>query len=408
MVAVVLAAAEYPVNMPSSSSLDNCLGLLRALLTDYQTQQVPLEQRSLVLFHIGDIGIAENSIDVAGNNIKIFVSSVLHHSAAAQQKAFYVFNVVKGMRNPLAIYLPSFENRPNMVMLEWKQASSDLGTHLRTVELIGRDLVSQFYSVVFLNQGVRGPLTSRTEGQWLLEFNKLMYSNNVALAGPTISCEISPHVQTHAFSLRSDILPHVLSVMKEKISTTFVSWAEMVESLEVGLTGVVMRAGHNVSALLYERRGYSYFQEGKCLMKNGPEAAYALNPTSWCDVTPEEVIFIKYGGEPLRTPGFMCNSAIAAMDDYLYALANTEPELKLIYPETLMGGHYYELYSEYNAEIVRDRSPLPAPKQSNQPKVCFLVRVTSLNEVPPQENAYSKLINKDVELLVTCKHYLDT
>jgi hypothetical protein len=96
------------------------------------------------------------------------------------------------------------------------------------------------------------------------------------------------------------------------------------------------------------------------------------------------------------------------MDDYLYALANKEPELKLIYPETLMGGHYYELYSEYNAEIVRDRSPLPAPKQSNQPKVCFLVRVTSLNEVPPQENAYSKLINKDVELLVTCKHYLDT
>jgi hypothetical protein len=408
LVAAVMAAAEYPVNMPSSSSLDNCLGLLRALLTDYQTQQVPLEQRSLVLFHIGDIGIAQNSIDIAGNNIKIFVSSVLHHSATAQQKAFYVFNVVKGMRNPLAIHLPSFENRPNMVMLEWKQASSDLGTHLQTVGLIGRDMVSQFYSVVFLNQGVRGPLTSRTEGQWLIELNKLMYSNNVALAGPTISCEVSPHVQTHAFSLRSDILPHVLSEMKQNMSTKFVSWQEMIASLEVGLTGVVMRAGYNVSALLYDRRGYSYFQEGKCLLKNGPKSRFALNPASWCDVTPEEVIFIKYGGEPMRTPGFMCNSTIAAMDDYLYALANKEPELKLIYPETLMGGHYYELYSEYNAEIVRDRSPLPAPKQSNQPKVCFLVRVTSLNEVPPQENAYSKLINKDVELLVTCKHYLDT
>jgi len=403
-IAALLVAADYPVNMPSNKSLDGCLGRLRALLSDYQTQQVPLEQRSLVLFHIGDIGIAQNSIDIAGNNIKIFVSSVLHHSATAHQRAFYVFNVVKGLKNPLAIHLPSFANSPNMAMLEWKYASSDLGTHLHTVGLIGSDMVSQFYSVVFLNQGVRGPLTSRTEGQWMLELNKLMYSNNVALAGPTISCEVSPHVQTHAFSLRSDILPHVLSEMKKNMSTKFVSWQEMIASLEVGLTGVVMRAGHNVSSLLYDRRGYSYFQEGKCLRKNGPRSRFELNPASWCDVTPEEVIFIKYGGEPMRTPGFMCNSTIAAMDDYLYALSNKEPELKLIYPETLMGGHYYELFSEYNSEVVRDRSPLPVPKQNNQPKVCFLVRVTSLNELPPQENAYSKLLNKDVELLVTCKH----
>ena len=401
---ILLFSTSSNENFPKAKSLEVAVETIHNQINIYQKLNKPLSKRNLIIFHIGDIGIASNSIDIAANNIKIFVSALLNHAESSKQATFYLFNVVHGLNNPLAILLPSPDIHKNMAILDWKHASSDLDTHLRTVRILGEEIISQFYSVIFLNQGVRGPLAYRKDGEWVDEMNKIMYVNNVALVGPTLSCEVSPHIQTHAFALKSSIIPLVLNDMEKNMTAKFISWKAMIESLEVGLTGVVRRAGYNVSSLLYHRRGYEYFQDGKCLVKIGPKSRFMLNPASWCDVKPEEVIFLKWGGEPMRTPGFMCNTTIAFMDDYIYNLSNKESQLKLTVPETLMGGHYYELYREYNAEIIRDRSPLPVPKKNRQPKVCFMVRVTSLDEVQPQENAYSKLINKDVELLITSKY----
>jgi hypothetical protein len=168
-----------------------------------------------------------------------------------------------------------------------------------------------------------------------------------------------------------------------------------------------MRAGYNVSSFLYNNRGQPYFEHGKCLTYTGPPNRFDKNPVGWCGVTPNEQVFIKWGGEPMRTRGMICNDTVLQMEDTLLALAAAEPGLQLTIPEALMGGMLFPLFKEYIAETWIDRRPPSPPPQNaaqKAPGVCFLVRVLAL----PQDrmrhaNPYSRLMNKDIQLLVTSK-----
>mmetsp|Transcript_23451 Transcript_23451/g.39077 ORF Transcript_23451/g.39077 Transcript_23451/m.39077 type:complete len:803 (-) Transcript_23451:521-2929(-) len=369
---------------------------------DRGTPAVALDRRFLVVYHIGNLGLKSNSLDIAVNNLHLFLSALKSHGKDDHFKAFYVFNVVDGITNPLLHFLPTSDE--NVALMRWTVASSDLDTHLRSVQMLGEDVIKRFGTVLFMNQGVRGPVVKRQNGEWLGEFARLMNSNNVALVGPTMSCEVSPHVQTHMFALRTSIVPHILSDMRKKLTKKFRNWQRLIVALEVGLTGVVQRAGYNVSSFLYEHRGHPYFQEGQCLKYWGPPNQFDKNPTGWCGVTPQELVFIKWGGEPMRTPGFMCNTTLWAMEDLMEKIATDEPETPLRLPEAMMGGALYPLYGEYNREVWRDRHPIaPTRAGKSSPKVCFLVRTTTIAAESVLENPNSKarLLNKDIELLIT-------
>ncbi len=51
-------------------------------------------------------------------------------------------------------YFSTFSHLSLVLFLQWGQASSDMMTHIRTVKLLGEEVVDQFQAIVFLNQGV--------------------------------------------------------------------------------------------------------------------------------------------------------------------------------------------------------------------------------------------------------------
>jgi hypothetical protein len=277
----VVVASNYVL-----STLHKTNAKLKSKVEQYQHQNIDVSRRSLVIFHIGDLGLASNSL----NNLRIFLGAVEKHSKASFHKAFYLFNVVDEF-NPLLDMIPS--TRSNMAMLRWSSASSDLEIHLRTLHVLGRNVTDNFGIVVFGNQGLRGPLVKRENGEWLGEFHRMLGEHNVALTGPTISCEMAPHVQTHMFAIRSAIVPLIIADMQSKLTEVYKTWKELITSLEVGLTGVVVNAGYNVSSFLYQSRGQPYFTE--CLKYTGPPNRFDENPTGWCGINAEDLMFVRRG-----------------------------------------------------------------------------------------------------------------
>jgi len=223
----------------------------------YEHRRIELNRRTLVIYHIGVLDSTYNSMDVATNNIKLFVGAVKSHIRSAKIKAFYLFNIV-GQNNSLARLVPV--HQVNVAALQWNSSRSDLDTHVHTLKLLEENITSSFGTVIFANQGVRGPLVYRWEGQWIERFTRAMAKNNIGMLGPTISCEIAPHVQTHMFALRTSLIPIVLQDMKKKMEMKFSSWQDLIASLEVGLTSVVTSAGYNVSSFMHQRHDQPYFR----------------------------------------------------------------------------------------------------------------------------------------------------
>ncbi len=407
-------AATWADDLPEDWSI--AVSKIESKISLFQRKHFDVSQRALVIYHIGDMETTTNSVEVATNNLKIFLASVERHSQASSIKSFYLFNVIDP-DNPLVRLIP--KGKLNVATVLWENSRSDLDTHLESVRLLGANVTSQFSAVLFGNQGVRGPLVRRENGEWIGDFMNALKKDNVGMVGPTISCEISPHVQTHMFALRTSLIPMVLEDMRKKMESKFKKWQDLIASLEVGLTALVTSAGYNISSFLHETHGQPYFQ--KCLKYTGTPHILDINPTGWCDLIPEKLIFVKWGGELLRTSGLVCNSTFFQMENTLEILAQAEPELQLTVPEVLRGGKTVDLFREYAKEAWIDRHPvrlLPVDSSSPSPpvtpaavavsKVCFLVRVTRpLHAYRHYENSYSPLINKELELLVTSKLSVD-
>jgi len=365
--------------------------------------------RSLIIYHLGPLREKANSLDVMTNNVKLFASSVETSGPGVVPVDFYIFNVV-GESHPLKSLVPA--HLPNVELIQWNSSDSDLATHLQTLEILTTQFTSKFEAVLFVNHGVRGPMVRRKNGEWIEKFIQPMRSNNIAMVGPTLSCEVSPHVQTHMFALRTSLIPFVQTKMKEKLKTKYKLWKDLVASLEVGLTGLVMSAGYNVSSFLHRSKGQANFT--KCLKYDGPQNLVDKNPTSWCGLSPQTLVFVKWGGEAMRNSGFMCNSMANQMDDALEQTAQAEPHLQLTVPEVRRSGRMSKVFKMYAQEAWIDRHPvLPestftGKKESATsvptvvPKVCFLVRVISprLSHLI-YENPTTDLINQELKLLIT-------
>lgn len=395
-------------------------------------------KRSLVLVHVG-IMSAENSMDVMVNNIKMFSAAVSYHSTTAAQQAFYVFNVVGGFDNPLYRFLPP--QGANVAIQHWEATTSDMKSHMRTTTMLGADILTQFGSVVFLNQYARGPFVGRKDGKWLSAFQDLLNRPEIALVGPTISCEVAPHVHTHMFALKSSLVIPLFQEIAPGPASPDASWLGLVEKLEVGLSTLVQQKGHKIASLLHQHRTGNAVFNGTCLQGRGNAIESNSNPTTWCDLKPSEVEFMEWGGEPLRIPGYCCEDTVNAVTASTIEIAAQEPVLslgnstrtgmKLILPETVLGGPLYDLYKQYAQEVWKDRSvkTIPPPELSKrksqnsaflrglqtgvhslvdlvdegdqtEANVCFLIRTASMHDASPENKALSNLLNMDLETLV--------
>lgn len=359
-------------------------------------RKIPMQDRSLVVFHIGKIDI-RNSIEVILNNLKIFQSAMALDPSGANG-VFYLFNIVDGADNMLYRHVDA--SAPNAALNVWSATPSDIYTHLRTLSLFSATLTKSFGSVFFLNNGVRGPLLHREQAQWLRPFHRLLFANNVAMVGATMSCEIAPHVQTHFFGLRTSVIPVVTA--EYDTFRVFADWPALIRFYEVGLTELLLQRNYNVSTLFYQHRlGQDYFS-GQCIQPVRFAGDHTVaNPSRWCDVTSEEVVMYKWGGDMLRTNGFICEQTKARMRSELQRLS---VELKGVHrlelPETLRGGSHYDLFKQYEQEMHRVRPPLALKhtpsgvkrRRVAADKVCLLVRTASMHDV--QRN--TSLMNRDV------------
>ena len=80
---------------------------------------------------------------------------------------------------------------------------------------------------MFLNEGVRGPLVKIENGEWLLEFRNILAFDKVGLVGSSMSCEKKPHIQTHAFAIRT-YLSNLID-----FGSSEGSWKDIIHGFEV-------------------------------------------------------------------------------------------------------------------------------------------------------------------------------
>lgn len=89
--------------------------------------------------------------------------------------------------------------------------------------------------------------------------------------------------------------------------------------------------------------------KNQCLT-SGANLLTSTNPTLWCNLRPTEVVFARYGGAVLRTPGILCEDTMKAILDATVALALSTPQLRLRLPENPYGGIFKDLYRQYSQE----------------------------------------------------------
>lgn len=327
------------VGVPHHGNLNETSEKITYKIEQYQELGIPLKKRNLIIYHVAHVKEGIYGMDVATNNIKLFVSALLTHNDGSPQDAFYLFNVVDGKENPYRSYLPT--QHPNVGIIDWQHVNEEMDLNMRTLRLLGLPLINSFKALFFMSIDVRGPLLHRNNGEWIVEFRKLLDANNVGMVGPMITCEGSPHVSTYMFAWRSRLFNLL--------------WEDESALEHLGNSDFVRSNRFNISSVLYDRKYRTKYFDGRCALGCGSHVQSSLNPFSWCNILPKEVIFTYWGGDIVRSLGYMCKHTLALMRDTLANIADAHPEMGLVVPETHAGGRLYEMYKEYNEELYMDR-----------------------------------------------------
>ena len=107
----------------------------------------------------------------------------------------------------------------------------------------------------------------------------------VVLSGPSISCEISPHLQTFFVATRARVAKKFMSAHWQRPSRTESDFKKIVLRSEVGLSTAITEAGYKFASLQPSRKN---FEVSDCLH------ACPENPTKYAQ-DPFALIFVKYG-----------------------------------------------------------------------------------------------------------------
>eukprot|EP01032_Pedospumella_encystans_P009126 gene9127-10773_t len=158
--------------------------------------------------------------------------------------------------------------------------------------------------------------------------------------------------------------------------------------IETSFSEEAVKLGYGLTSLYYQRQFNRTVFSGECVNPEGNTAFHRSNPTSWCNVSPQDALFLRYGGHPLQIKGFYCQDTLAKIAQATEQIELAEPALKLTQPETIYGGHFYPLHKEYNMEINRDRSVRAVTTAvPSDNKVCLLVRTFSMHGKAGHEKA---------------------
>ena len=254
---------------------------------------------TLIVYHLGPLRTDEREHDaIYHNNLAVFL-------AALDEDSFpggVVFNVVGGESHPLRSLLPAPRPSYPSCFIPWAPSDTNAGdvyTSLLTVKLIG-PTASLFNAFLFLNQGVRGPFYHDTtlipaSYSWLTTFHARLFPKatddgmtppRVGIVGPQMSCQLALHVQTHCFMLNAAVLPLVLEYLEATPRHVASHWKQVVRYTEVGLSEHILGAGWHLASFP------AAIDSAGCVTRE--------NPVLLCDLSPPDLVFIKFGGEVMR------------------------------------------------------------------------------------------------------------
>jgi hypothetical protein len=392
---------------------------LDAYLHTLITNAVDIRVRNLVVYHVEDPEASESSADVIRNNLRVFLAAVKLHPQSAEQRAFYMFNVVSRRGNPLLADIPT--NMKNVAVVTWALASSDMYTHIYSLSALNREMQWSFSAVYFSSTGVRGPLVHAQKGEWLSEFRKLLDAKGVGIAGSTISCHGGPHVQTHFFGLRSALVPAVLREVHQYYKLT--TWTSLQEYFDLAISAAVVRAGHRITSALTQKRFERPYFDQNCTSHGvfGIPRSVNWDYHSWCELESHDVVFVRWGGEPhgARADRYLCgkgldmsDAAVAKMEDTIMDIAGSSTmsqKFTFTLPESPYGGVLQDLFKQYRQELWRERRDLDgagavaiATSTDANSQVCFLVRTSIRDDPDGAVRAKPEMKDMDLSTLVQC------
>jgi hypothetical protein len=283
------------------------------------------------------------------------------------------------------------------------------------------------------------------DGEWIEEFRYLLDRNHVGVVGSSFSCEVFAHAQPHMYVVRTEMLSD--AVTRFNVQKKTMQSLNLMQYFQDGASVVATRLGYKLASVLYHKRAQQEFFSNQCLTTTNANSLSpaSSNPLSWCDLLPDEVVFVKWGGVPLRPPATMCQEHINRVLERTAQLAVEDPNLQLHIPETFHRGITYELMRQYNMEQWRGRdipqliisnngttfhrssggrnkrptsgkethyaTALANPKvfqeddySAQSPKVCLLASVLPQHDSHPAVRGGSIFSSVDIEGMLKCKH----
>eukprot|EP01031_Cornospumella_fuschlensis_P027741 gene27741-33507_t len=383
---------KYSRKYPSNRSLYKTEKKILDLLNLFQRRNVSLSERTLVIYLLPTLS-GDRSMETMVNSVKLFSSAVLMDSGEETHN-FYWINAIKATHNPYLPYFP--QSAHNLVVADWAQPLPPQLLTLYTLELLYQHRITQqFGSVLFLDSDTRGPWGYRAGGQWVSVLRNLLFTgaaevanvndglhhdpHNIGLAGPIVSCELTPHVQNFSFIMKSTLLDSFLAAFNTSLSFRHLRG---VMKYNLQYFSVIVRKKYNISSLLYKQAGMEGgVWGGECLnpqtyspiflrqmtsslpttTSNNHQLPPALlppspspaNPLLWCSLNLTSLLFTPWGVD--RGGGGNVNLELCeSVKNQAYALMTAisiREGLDLMIPEAYQGGLLHDLYLQHEAEI---------------------------------------------------------
>jgi len=210
--------------------------------------------------------------------------------------------------------VPSLGDRHRITVRRREVAPADLFVHAQVLHETQYLNDTDYY--VFLNCGVRGPYlapesdaTARLGAATWLEPFVSRLRNGVVLSGPSMSCELSAHLQSYFLvATKQAVEQFILPRWGIERASVPEDYGGIIRQFEVGLSTAIWDAGYKVESLQSWARG---FEPGACAQR------CQLNPTLF-SMDPFELIFVKHGGATLSKQdpcqAHLLRAAESAMD----------------------------------------------------------------------------------------------
>jgi len=221
-------------------------------------------------------------------NLNFFIKNGVFNNDNVQ----YNF-IVKGQK--CSVEFPDYKN---IKLYYTENEGYDFGGYTYSIQMIDKTLFDYY---IFLNDTVIGPFVPRynSKDTWYEDFIRLI-SDKVKLVGPTINRQnynnISQHVQSMAFGtdkigLQLLIENNIFNLENNiQVYKTQGKW-EFILMFEVGMSGVIMRNGFEISSFMQSDNYCKILRHGDI---------HHTNKYFGITINPVEVMFIKNHGDRIN------------------------------------------------------------------------------------------------------------